>query len=115
MTTPSRARIRVEVARATLVSERWVMFLAEGQVHALIVDVRDVDGDLLGVTVLREEGDHLVVELPRAAIAGRQVKMPREAVFEAPAGLPGCARLGLLMLIVVMGAVVMFCVARLLA
>ena len=106
------ARIRVEVGRAPLAFERWVMFAAEGRVHALIVDAQDVDGDLLRVTVVREAGDDLVIELPRPAIAGRFVKMPRDCVFEEPLGLEGCVRLGLLLLAVVVGTAATFLLAR---
>jgi len=110
MTTRSPARIRVEVGRAPLAFERWVMFAAEGRVHALIVDAQDVDGDLLRVTVVQEAGDELVLELPRPAIAGRFVKMPRESVFAEPLSLEGCVRLVLLLSAIVAGAAATFLV-----
>jgi hypothetical protein len=97
----SRSRICVEVARGAFASERWVMFSAEGKTHALIVDARDVEGDLLGVTVVRKEGEQVVVELPRAAIAGRRVKVPADSVLdETSSSWPRWALLGLGLVVV---------------
>ena len=102
--TSTKARIRVEVARGTSASERWVMFTADGKTHALIVDARDVAGELLGVTVVRDEGDWLVVELPRAAIAGKRVKVPADTVLEEPpSGRAGCAVLAFVVVVVGLG------------
>jgi hypothetical protein len=109
--TPSPARIRVEVGPAALSFERGVMFMAEGRLHALVVDAQDVDGDLLRVSVVREAGDELVVELPRPTLSGRFLKMPRDQVFAEPLGLEACARLGLILLAVVAGATVVFLAA----
>jgi hypothetical protein len=100
----TKARIRVEVARGTSAAERWVMFAAEGKTHALIVDAGDVAGELLSVTVVRDEGDHLVIELPRAAIAGKRVKVPADSVLEEPpSGRAGCAVLAFVVVVVGLG------------
>ena len=99
--TSTRARIRVEVARGTSVSERWVMFTAEGKTHALIVGAHDVAGDLLAVTVVRDEGNHVVIELPRAAVAGRCLRVPSESVVaDVPSGRAGCVVLAIVLIVV---------------
>jgi hypothetical protein len=50
--------------------------MAEGRLHGLVVDAQDVDGDLLRVSVVREAGDELVVELPRPTLSGGSSRCP---------------------------------------
>jgi hypothetical protein len=102
----STARIRVEVAPAPSPAERWVMFSAEGRGHALLVDARDVAGELLRITVLREEGDQVLIELPRATIAGQRVKVSADRVLEEPSS-GGRFRWALLAMLAAAGACVL--------
>jgi hypothetical protein len=102
----TRARIRVEVARATSDAERWVMFSAEGKTHALLVDAGDVAGDLLAVTVVRDEGDQVVIELPRAALAGTRVRVPADSVIaDLPSGRSALLLLAIVLIVVGGGCV----------
>jgi hypothetical protein len=109
---PSPARIRVNVAPASLAFERSVAFAVEGRVHMLVVDAEDVHGDLLRVTVVQEAGDDLLIELPRPSASGRFVRMPRGHVLAEPPGPEEYLRLGILLVAVIAGATVVFLLAR---
>ena len=104
-TSAPRARLRVDVAPGRVPSERWVTFTVSGHVHSLAVDRADVDGDALKVVVIDDHGDDVVIELPRPAVAGQRIAVPRGSVFvdEPPSGWSAWVLLGLVVVVLGLG------------
>jgi hypothetical protein len=79
---PGEAWIRVTVAPGPVASERSVSFPAGDRNVVAVVDERDVERDLLRVTVLEEHDDRVTVRLPRELVVGGfAVTLPAGDVF----------------------------------
>ncbi|HEY3282338.1 MAG TPA: hypothetical protein VGN26_08710 [Armatimonadota bacterium] len=78
----SKRYIRVKVDRGVFPGERTASFSAGGRSYSLIVDNGDIENDKLAVLVLGEQGDDVLVALPRETFTtGSRLRVPK-AILE---------------------------------
>lgn len=80
-----KGRIRVEeVSPGVFSSERFVSFRVGSKSYALFVDEGSLEDHSLEVQLVDEEGDMVLVDLPRETFdSGNRVRIPRSLLLPA--------------------------------
>ena len=78
-------RIKVsEISPGMFESERYVILNVENRPYSLMVDESSLKGDTLEVSVVAQNGDTAIIELPRDTFnAGSRIRVPKSMLLAA--------------------------------